>query len=264
MLACGVFWAYIIGALVDAVASMGTLNKEYISNMNEANQMVKNFTSQSLPPSKSGSLIETTVSKRVKRFITEQRDRATTKSMDNSSALSLEDKYPTLSVLSPELRKVSVLHLVHSFIESVPYLSSKYLSPDEQAHVALNSFHMEFAAGEKFRVHDEYGRGILIFVQGFGIAMRHISSTVFHTKRSHANQPIDITEVLVDDHFLEDEQLAYHFAGFVKVLFIPRSVIIEALKKNERAWKECARWKYLEAALILKSLSVRKNQDDPV
>lgn len=140
MLACGVFWAYIIGALVDAVASMGTLNKEYITKMNEANQMVGNFTAKSLPSTKTGSLIDADVSKRVKRFITEQRDRATTKSMDSTSAVSLEEKHPTLSIISPELRKVCALHLTHTLIESVPYLSSKYLSPDEQAHIALNSY----------------------------------------------------------------------------------------------------------------------------
>lgn len=123
---------------------------------------------------------------------------------------------------------------------------------------------MEFAAGEKFQSHDEYGRGILVFAQGFGIAMRHLSSKDFHMKRSHKNQPIDVDEVLVEDNCFENERLTYHFAGFVKVLFIPRSVIIEVLEKNERAWKDCARWKYLKAALILRSLSVQRTSVDPV
>jgi hypothetical protein len=264
MLACGVFWAYIIGALVEAVASMGTVNKEYITKMNEANQMVADFTTEKLPISKSGSLFDVKVSKRVRRFITNQRDRATTKSMESKSAESLEDKYTTLGILSPELRKICVLHLVHSLIETIPYLSSKYMTPDEQAKIALNSFLLEFAAGEKFRAHDEFGRGILIFQQGLAIAMRHNCSKAFHWRKCPKNYPLDVGEVLVEDDFFESEQLAYHFAGFAKVFFIPRTVVVSALEKNEKAWKECARWKYLSAALILKSQANRKSRLESV
>lgn len=264
MLACGVFWAYIIGALVDAVASLGTLNKEYVSKMNEANQMVRDFTSKSLPGTKSGSLVETDVSKRVRRFITEQRDRATTKTMESSSAETLMDKYPTLKCISPELRKICALHLACSFVESVPYLSSKYLSPDDQAHVVLNSIQMEFAAGEKFTAHETFGRGILVFIRGLGVASRQRSPKQFYLKRSYANCPIDDNEVLVDENFFENEQLAIYFAVFSKVLFIPRSVIIEILAKNEKAWKQCARWKYFTASFILKSLAHRKNTAESV
>eukprot|EP00804_Cyclotella_cryptica_P028403 CCRYP_014196-RB/>CCRYP_014196-RB protein AED:0.13 eAED:0.13 QI:84/0.75/0.8/1/0.75/0.8/5/40/548 len=259
MLACGVFWAYIIGALVDAVASMGSLSKEYFSKMDEANQMLKDFTATKLPTSVTGSVIEDVkVSKRVRRFITEQRDRATTKTMESQSSETLADKYPTLCILSQELQKVCVLHLVHSLIETVPYLSSKYLSPDEQAEIALKSYQLEFAAGETFREHSEHGRGILIFRHGFGFTTRNVTSTEYHCRKGLTDHPVDVDEVLVDDDFHSDKQLVYHFAGFTKVFFIPRSAIMNALRKNERAWKECARWRYFLAAFVLCSLEARK------
>jgi hypothetical protein len=279
----GIFWAYIIGALVEAVGSMGSLSKEYVSKMDEANQMVKDFTSSALPTSVSGTSLEVKASKRVRRFITEQRDRgkilrfeqdhikflvnltslqlnspATTKTMESQNAESLVDKYPTLSILSPELQKVCALHLAHSLIETVPYLSSKYLSPDEQAEVAMKSVVLEFAAGETFTEHGEYGRGILIFRHGFGFSMRVVLDAEFYWKRGVTDYPVDVDEVLVEDGFHDDKRLIYHFLGFTKVFFIPRSVIIDILVSNRRAWKECARWKYFQATLILSSFEARK------
>jgi hypothetical protein len=78
---------------------------------------------------------------------------------------------------------------------------------------------------EKFTVHEEHGRGLLVLIRGLGFAIRQ-SSREFHLRRSYANRPIDDSEVLVDDHFVEKEQLklAVYFAVFSKVLFIPRSV----------------------------------------
>ena len=48
MLLCGIFWAYVIGALVDVVQKMGNINQEYIDRMHEANEMVKDFTTKNL------------------------------------------------------------------------------------------------------------------------------------------------------------------------------------------------------------------------
>jgi hypothetical protein len=238
---------------------MGSLSKEYFSKMDEANQMVKDFTSKKLPTSVTGSVIEDVkVSKRVRRFITEQRDRATTKAMESQSSELLADKYPTLCILSQELQKVCALHLVHSLIETVPYLSSKYLSPEEQAKIALKSYQLEFAAGETFREHSEHGRGILIFRHGFGFTTRSINSTEHYCRKGRSDHPVDVDEVLVEDEFYSDKQLLYHFAGFTKVFFIPRSVIMDVLGTNERAWKECARWRYFIAAFVLCSLEAHK------
>ncbi len=65
----------------------------------------------------------------------------------------------------------------YHFLETIPYLSSKYLSPDEQAEVALQCRTLEFAAGEHFRSHPEFGRGIVIFKHGLGFTSRNQTKT---------------------------------------------------------------------------------------
>ena len=216
-----------------------------------------------LPESVTGAKFDENmkVSKRVRHFLTEQRDRATTNSMDYETADTLEEKYPTLQIVSPELKKICALHLTHTLIESVPYLSSKYLSPDEQASIALKSFYFEFSAGETFREHPVHGRGIVIFRHGLGCAVRNCSGSSFSSfywRKGIRGHPVDVDEVLVDDDFHKERQLVCHFAGFTKVFFIPRSVILEVLANNTAAWKKCAMWRYAVAAMILESMDLEK------
>ena len=225
--------------------------------MDECNQMVRDFTVGRLPASVTGAQMDERikVSKRVRHFLTEQRDRATTKSMEYEVAETLEERYPTLSIISPELKKLCALHLTHTLIETVPYLSSKYLSPDEQANIAMNSLNLEFSAGETFREHPVHGRGILIFRLGFGFTVRNCRMGELHWRKGLCGHPADVDEVLVDDDFYKERQLIYHFAGFTKVFFIPRSVILEVLANNNAAWRKCGMWRYVSAAMILKSMN---------
>eukprot|EP00584_Thalassiosira_punctigera_P010985 CAMPEP_0172545316 /NCGR_PEP_ID=MMETSP1067-20121228/15255_1 /TAXON_ID=265564 ORGANISM="Thalassiosira punctigera, Strain Tpunct2005C2" /NCGR_SAMPLE_ID=MMETSP1067 /ASSEMBLY_ACC=CAM_ASM_000444 /LENGTH=538 /DNA_ID=CAMNT_0013332031 /DNA_START=233 /DNA_END=1850 /DNA_ORIENTATION=- len=253
MLMCGIFWAYIIGSLVEVVQSMGSLSQEYISRMNEANQMVKDFTVKELPESVAGATYARS-SKRVRRFITNQRDVATKHAL-GAGTTTLDESYPTLSILSPELRRVCVLHLTHSLLETIPYLSSKYLSPEEQADIALQCVTLEFSSAEKFVSHPNLGRGILIFRRGFATVSRNIISHNFlRWQKDLIDQPINVDEVLVEDDYFRERQLVFHFVGFTKAFFVPRSAIMGVLEKNERAWKECARWRYFTAALVLFSM----------
>jgi len=55
MLVCGVFWAYIIGALVDVVRSAGSINAAYVERMHEANEMMTDFTCKELPQAVTGT-----------------------------------------------------------------------------------------------------------------------------------------------------------------------------------------------------------------
>merc|ERR1740139_174835 len=109
--------------------------------MNEANHMVRDFTVKELPDSLAGSVYEKS-SKRVRRFITQQRD-VSTKSWGGSNSYKLTDAYPTLRILSPGLQQTCALHLTHSLLETVPYLSCKFLSPQEQAYIAMQSITLE-------------------------------------------------------------------------------------------------------------------------
>ena len=252
MLLCGVFWAYVIGNLVDVVQGMGSINQEYMNRMQAANVMMSDFTSKELP----GQLRPT--SKRVRRFITNQRDMATKNWLDSSNVCTLQDAYPTLSILSPELERECALHLTHSLLETIPYLSTKYLTPKEQADVALQCVSLEFSAGERFDSHPDLGYGILLFRKGFGVVSRNATKKTFTWAKDLTDKPIDVEDVLVDDDYLTDHRLVYHFVGYTKVLFVPRSAIMNVFTTNERAWKECGRWRYFMATFILYSLKHSK------
>lgn len=76
----------------------------------------------------------------------------------------------------------------------------------------------------------------------------------FDGKKEIKDKPIDVDEVLMEDDYFKERQLHYHFVGFTKVFFVPRDAIMRVLEKNEKAWKECARWRYFMAALRLYSL----------
>ena len=254
MLLCGIFWAYIIGGLVGAVSSMGSIHSDYVTRIIQANSMLDDFTEKDLPHEIAGTQTSTKASRRVRRFLTSQRDKATKKWFDSHSAPTLSDTYPTLTILSPELQKVCALHLLHGLIEAVPYLSSRYLTPDDQSEVALNCVSLEFSSGEQFSQHPQLGRGILIFKTGFGFATRRLEYGRNRWRKGRANRPFDVYEVLVEDDYYSERHLVYHFIGFTKVLFIPRTVILDILAKNKAAWK-CARWRYVLASFVLRSMS---------
>lgn len=256
MLCAGIFWAYVIGSLVDVVAVSSKLQNEYVARMDQANQLVKNFQDSKLPESVTGTTTGVKASKRVRRFLTNQKEHSTKNWMDEGNSLTLAEEFPTFDLLSPELRRQCALHLTHAFLETVPYLSSKYLSADDQAEVALQCRTLEFAAGEHFSSHPELGRGILIFKQGFGFSSRNLVTKYSVWTKSQKGHALDMNEVLVEDGYCKEKQLVYHFINFTKILFLPRSVIMSTLQKNPVAWKECARWRYFRAALVLESLKV--------
>mmetsp|Transcript_20730 Transcript_20730/g.46032 ORF Transcript_20730/g.46032 Transcript_20730/m.46032 type:complete len:584 (-) Transcript_20730:831-2582(-) len=259
MLLCGVFWAYIIGNLVEVVTSMSSKQRAYFARMGEANAMVRDFTTMELPAEVSGTT-HTRTSKRVRRFITNQRDLSTLEGgrEDGQNACALNEAYPTLDVLSPDLKRICALHLTHDMLETVPYLSSKFLSSNEQAELGLKCFSMEFAKGDRFKAHPELGRGCLIFTRGMAVSTRGEAST-FAFRQDLKGRPINANEVLVEDGCHEKYQMTFEFTGFSKVLFVPRTAILETLARNRRAWADCGRWKYLSAAVILMSCEERAN-----
>ena len=103
MLVCGIFWAYIIGKLVEVVAAKGNMQSAFTSRMNEANQMIRDFAEKELPESVIGT-VHTDTSRRVRHFISNQREKATKNGLYSSNSCSFHDAYPTLRILSPELQ----------------------------------------------------------------------------------------------------------------------------------------------------------------
>jgi hypothetical protein len=255
MICSGIFWAYVIGSLVDVVANSSKLQNEYVSRMDKANRMIKNFVdSDDLSSSGTESSVEWDASKRVRRFLTNQRDHCNKNWLDEGNSLTLSEAYPTLDILSPELRNVCALRLMRNFLDTIPYLSSRYLSPDEQAAVALQCRVLEFSAGERFSSHPEFGRGILIFTQGLAFTSRTLSKKNFTWTKGLKGHALDMNEVLVEDEYYKEKQLFYYFGSYTKVFFLPRLAIMNILERNPVAWKECARWRYFGAALVLDSL----------
>ena len=57
------------------------------------------------------------------------------------------------------------------------------------------------------------------------------------------------SQTLVEDDTCKDSLGMLEILAFSKVVFIPRSAVLKALDRNPRAWKDCARWKYLQEVL---------------
>merc|ERR1719291_1112275 len=237
--------------------------------MNEANSMLEDFTEPVLSEEVTGT-IHFNTPKRVRRYITNQRDLSSNAWEEGHNACYLTEAYPTLDILSPELKRICALHLTHSLLETVPYLSSEYLSPEEQANLALKCATLEFSSGDSFSSHPDLGRGVLIFRHGTVVINRNVPGYVGGVPRKSARRKksesrkqesptttVNANEVLVEDGYCRKYQNEFHIVGYSKVLYIPRAAIYEALETNPRAWKECARWRYFAGALILKSHEVK-------
>lgn len=146
----------------------------------------------------------------------------------------------------------------------VPYLSSKYLSLEEQSELAFKCMIVEFARGDIYVKHPTLGRGIMIPQRGMAICMGTVGNHIIRGSRPSLqtfgiDHPIGVEDVLAEDTFLGDELPLYRFLSYTLVIFIPHSVIYDVLTKNNEAWKQCGRWMYLRACLL--RLSQRKKDE---
>jgi hypothetical protein len=249
MLMSGVFWAYAIGRIIQILDHVRSIDLKYKVRMDAANSLIRSFIPTG--PNKESEIgvgDPSVTAKRIRRFITSQYSK---KSLNYCPAgfnsKELEEVYPMIDDFSPELKRLSSLHLLRGILEMIPYLSSAYLTPAEQSQVAFKCVFIEFGRGDVFYEHLKYGRGIIVLKRGFCIASK---KSVADRKRWYGKyNPIGINDVLVESDFLgKDEQRRLFFASYSLAVFIPRSVIVEVLKP--RIWKECARWCYLQACLL--------------
>ena len=139
------------------------------------------------------------------------------------------------------------------------YIARKSLVADKDTHESPSfcSHYLEFARGDTFYEHDIYGKGIMIMKNGFCTASRKSKpgQQRWYTRR----KPIGINDVLVESDFIQRfEQRRLLFYSYSLVLYIPRSVILEVLEKRPDIWKDCARWRYLQACLLKRAREKRE------
>lgn len=185
---------------------------------------------------------------KILRFIHAQQIR----SQMESSIGNLYQAYPVLESLTPELQRISSFLLIRKYLETVPYLSSKFLTVEEQSELALRCAFVEFAAGEKVTPRsgiNHLGVGILVMRSGIAMQSRH-GSQRFSTNFFHSGKPFGLCEVLLEDELSQGAERTLYFMTFSKVVFIPRTAILTTLKLNKKAWKDCARWRYLASLML--------------
>ncbi len=257
MLISGIYWAFVIGHLVSVVEFINKHHAQYKMRMEEANDMLASFS----PPSGSDGEVVVgdcrIVSRRIRRYITSQYEKSRPARNDFRNSVTLVDAYPALGNLSLELQKLSSLHLIRHYLEQVPYLSSKYLSPEEQSRIAFGSKMLEFTKGEAFAKHPVHGRGIIFVTRGYCISTKSAILRSGNRFNNH-DEPIGGDDVLVEDEFMARASYQLHFISFSQCVFIPRGVVMEILAENHFAWKECARWRYLQACLLRRTMCSRE------
>mmetsp|Transcript_1045 Transcript_1045/g.2289 ORF Transcript_1045/g.2289 Transcript_1045/m.2289 type:complete len:417 (+) Transcript_1045:429-1679(+) len=256
MLLSGMFWAFVIGNLVGVVAHMTEKQQTYRKKLDEANQTIRCFNSAAVGPLEEQTDFgdAAAVATRIRRFVSAQYGRTGLTLPTEWPSPTLEQVFPILEGLSLELRQLSSLHLLGKYIEMVPYLSSKYLTTKEQANLAFKCTYLEFSRGETFMKHPRLGRGIMIPMKGSCISLDTVGNRDINEpigfKTYSIDKPVATNDILVEDSFLQKSQPLYHFISYSLVLFIPQSAIFEVVTANKIAWKNCARWKYLQTCML--------------
>jgi hypothetical protein len=258
-LCAGVMWAYVIGSLTGVVAGMGERAETYRHRSDHANDLIKAFSDPSdattLVDDEGEPVASRIVAKHVRKYIHKQY----IVSGSESCVSTIQDSYPVFNTLTPELREASSILLMNQYLKVVTYLSSKYLNTRDQAFISQQCVNLQFASGEIVRTEcpvEGLGRGIYVFRGGCAFAL----NTLDHSHKNHTDEKLHtvrlatpgvaygIGTVLVED----DNELAkgrLHFLTFSQVIFIPRKAIMDVLQRNEKAWKDCARWIYLRTLL---------------
>ena len=143
------------------------------------------------------------------------------------------------------------LLVLQNQLESVPYLSSRYLSIQEQCHLAMACKLFEFSSGEIVKLNKfECGRGIFVLKHGCAFVVRDNNDKplVDRFYLVTAGSTFDAGKVLVEEDHPASRGLL-QFLTFGTVVFIPESAISAIFAKNKRAWKDCGRWIYLRTIL---------------
>ena len=268
-LLAGVAWAYFVGSLVGVAAGFNAEEESFNQRADEANALIRFFNKPTFGKSRNAtltgindhdmhmsivgsfdqptSLNEAMVAKRIRQFIFEQYK----VSPASSSINGMEDIFPILSTLPPELQKMSAVLVLQKDLEVVPYLSSKFLSMEEQCRVALSCKLLEFSPDEVVKLNEfELGRGVFVLKSGCAFVVRnnHDNPLKDRFQLLTAGSAFGTGKVLIDEGHPASKGLL-KFLTMGAVVFIPISTISAILEKNKNAWKNCARWKYVATML---------------
>ena len=265
-LLAGVAWAYFVGSLVGIAAGFNAAEDSFNQRADEANTLIRYFNNptfgdrdektagpQAMHLSAVGSFDQPTslnkavVGKRIRRFIFEQYKMSPASSSSNE----MKDLFPILPSLPPELQKMAIVLVLQRFIETVPYLSSTFLNIEEQCSVALSCKFLEFSMGEVIKLDAfELGRGIFVLKSGCAFVVRndHERPLKDRFQLLSAGSAFGAGKVLIEeDHSASRGLLKFLTMG--SVVFIPKAAISAIFDSNKKAWKDCARWKYVATML---------------
>ena len=244
MLFAGVLWAIMIGSLISSVKSMSTHSISK-ARLIEAHQLVRAFRT-----TEQDGQLASNVGKRVKNFILDQQER---NHLFRKCNLRVVDELNIYDNLSLELRRMSSYMIYGKYLNSTPYFSSRHLDVQEQSHLILNCQLRCFAAGEQITINHkdtDDKRGLFIIIEGFAFLKFYNYKQVESFFYLRKGASYGCSQVLVDreEANLPDDRLL--FPVYTRVLFLSRSVVLDAMKRNRQIWRDCARWKYFQCLVI--------------
>ena len=258
-LVAGVMWAYVIGGLVGVAASADPVNEVYRYRIDQANELIKEFyLNQVNYHDRDKSYYQSNeishAAKSIRRYLLDQKEKCRNAGFTSN----LIERFPVVETLSPQLQRMSSLLVVRNHLETIPYISSCFLSSSEQSYVAENCIFLEYPGGEKLEITNRYienlGRGVLLITEGCVSSVKEQCSKNWEkTRLLMGGDVIGEDEVLVENsnRALADTTDYVFFLSYTKLIFIPQDAIMDALSRNQKAWKDCARWKYLKILILL-------------
>jgi hypothetical protein len=247
------------GGLVGVAAGLAREGEIYGNRLDQASELIKDFYSEDEDHQSDDiyKSLKVECSRRIRSYIHIQKSR----SQNHASVSTMFETYPVIASLTPDLQLKSCLIVMRGHLNVVPYLSSKYLTMEEQSEVAMQCAFIDFAAGERVIPRKSVGNmgpGVLVMVSGIAI---HCSNSI--SKKSRVvtcGMTFGENSVLLEDKLLSPMEEELKFFTFSRVAFIPRRAILNALN-SENAWKNCGRWRYLMAIMISQTRSQLHTQN---
>ena len=262
-LVAGVMWAYVIGGLVAVAASADPVNEVYRYRIDQANELIKEFypkqENENDDYHRSDEI--TSTAKSIRRYLLDQKE----KCRNAGFASNLIRRFPVVEFFTPQLQRMSSLLTARNHLEAIPYISSQYLSRTEQSYLAEKCTILAYSNGEKLEITNDgienLGRGVLLITEGCVSRVRKQNGEVWARLKLAIGRGVigeDVVLVEKSNKALEHTVDHVYFLSYTKLIFIPRDAIMDAFSRNQAAWKDCARWKYLKILFLFKYVNNSK------